>query len=118
MRKAVRFTVSATTSKAAPGTCSRALLTVPGPLTPTETADLHEYSGTISDIRSAVIDGNSVYYLYVLGVNAPDSGVVFRASAARIPLAPLLSVGDEITVIFRDADVAQYWTDAYDLTQF
>ena len=84
-------------------------------LTPTETAELHKYSGTIIDIRGAVIDGNSVYYLYVLGVNAPDSGVVFRASAARIPYAPLLSVGDEITVIFRDADVAQYWTDCWDI---
>ena len=35
MRKAVRLTVSATTSKGSPCTSSRALLTTPGPLTPT-----------------------------------------------------------------------------------
>ena len=76
---------------------------------PAETAELREVSGTIAEIRSAVIDGNTFYYLYL------SSGGIFRADASRIPVAPLLSVGDAVTISYRDVDVAQYWTDVWDI---
>ena len=73
-----------------------------------QTGELHEKSGVIAEIRSAVINGNSYYYLRFEG----DAGFSVRVSAADIPYAPLLSVGDAVTVLFRDGDVAQYWVDA------
>ena len=83
---------------------------------PADASELHEFTGVISDIRSAVINGNSVYYLYLRADGSPDSSnAVFRADASRIAIAPLLSVGDTVTVAYRDADVAQYWTDAADI---
>ncbi len=70
-------------------------------------------SGTITEIRSAVIGGSTYYYYYVRqsGMDAD----VFRASAADIPIAPLLSVGDRVTIRYRDTDVGQYWIDVYDV---
>ena len=76
-----------------------------------QSEELHEKSGTIAEIRTAVINGNSYYYLRFEGED--DFGV--RAGAAGIPYAPLLSVGDEVTVLYRDVDVGQYWVDAYDV---
>ncbi len=81
---------------------------------PADAAERHEFTGTISDIRSAVVNGNSVYFLYLRAGGGLDGGV-FRADASRIPIAPLLSVGDTVTVSYRDTDVAQYWTDAADI---
>ena len=78
-------------------------------LTPAE--ELHTRTGVIEEIRTAVIDGNSYYYLRFAG----ESAFSVRASAARIPYAPMLSVGDRVTVHYRDTDVGQYWTDAYDV---
>ena len=75
--------------------------------------ELHTITGVISDIRSAVIDGNTYFY-FSLRSGSLDGGVV-RASAAKIGVAPLLSVGDRVTVRYRDVDVGQYWIDAYDL---
>ncbi len=81
-----------------------------------EAAELHELSGVIGEIRSAVIDGNTYYYLYLHEVRSPSSSVgIVRVSAAKLPVAPLLSVGDEVTVAYRDVDVAQYWVDAFDV---
>ena len=54
-------------------------------------------TGTIAEIRSAVIEGTSVYYLRFEG----EDGFLVYASAATIPSAPLLNVGDSVTV---------YWT--------
>ncbi|MBO6267133.1 MAG: hypothetical protein J6M06_02755, partial [Synergistaceae bacterium] len=73
---------------------------------------LRSASGTISEIRSAVIKGNTQYYLRLDG----NSGGVFRASAADIPIAPLLNVGERVTVVYRDTGVGQFWTDAYDVS--
>jgi hypothetical protein len=81
---------------------------------PADAAERHEFTGTISDIRSAVVNGNSVYFLYLRAGGGLDGGV-FRADASRIAIAPLLSVGDTVTVSYRDTDVAQYWTDAADI---
>ncbi len=81
-----------------------------------EAAELHELGGVIGEIRSAVIDGNTYYYLYLHEVRSPSSSVgIVRVSAAKLPVAPLLSVGDEVTVAYRDVDVAQYWVDAFDV---
>ena len=80
---------------------------------PTETAELHEISGVIQEIRSAVIEGNTYFY-FSLRAGDTDGGIV-RASAATNLIAPLLSVGDEVTVSYRDVDVGLYWIDAYDI---
>ena len=81
---------------------------------PTETAELHEIAGVITEIRSAVIEGNTYFYF---SLRAGDTdGSIVRASAAKNLIAPLLSIGDEVTVRYRDEDVAQYWIDAYDIS--
>ena len=51
----------------------------------------------IAEIRSAVIEGTSVYYLRFEG---EDTFSVY-VSAAAVPLAPLLNVGDEIDVYWK-----------------
>ena len=80
---------------------------------PAEEAELHEQSGVIEDIRSAVIEGNTYFYFFLR--RGDTDGAVIRAGAAKNPIAPLLSVGDEIVVRYRDEDVAQYWIDAWEL---
>ena len=62
-----------------------------------EETDFQKMTGTIAEIRSAVIEGTSVYYLRFEG----EDGFLVYASAATIPSAPLLNVGDSVTV---------YWT--------
>ncbi len=76
--------------------------------------ELRSCSGVIDEIRSAVIDGNTCYYYY-LRVDGGRDVDIFRAGAAKLPLAPLLSTGDRVTVYYRDTDVAQYWIDACDI---
>ena len=60
-------------------------------------AELDQTRGVIDDIRSAVIEGTSVYYLRFEG---EDTFTVY-VSAATVPLAPLLNVGDEIIVYWK-----------------
>ena len=60
-------------------------------------AGLDQTRGVIDDIRSAVIEGTSVYYLRFEG---EDTFTVY-VSAATVPLAPLLNVGDEIIVYWK-----------------
>ena len=64
---------------------------------PAEEQELWETKGTIAEIRSAVIEGTSVYYLRFEG---EDSFSVY-VSAAQVPEAPLLNVGDTVTVYWR-----------------
>ena len=64
---------------------------------PAEDQTLQETKGTIAEIRSAVIEGTSVYYLRFEG---EDSFSVY-VSAAQVPEAPLLNVGDTVTVYWR-----------------
>jgi len=52
-----------------------------------------EHSGVLSDIRSAVLDGNSYYYLQLEG----DS-VYYSISAAASPVVVILNVGDRVTI--------------------
>ena len=49
------------------------------------------YSGVVSDIRSAVMDGNTVYFLQI-------DGVWYSGKAADTPELILLNVGDTVTV--------------------
>ena len=74
-------------------------------------SEKHELAGTIAEIRSAVVNGNTQYFLRFEGKNSFS----VRASADRIPYAPLLSVGDRVTVWYEDTDMGQYWIDAWDV---
>ena len=52
-----------------------------------------EVSGVIAEIRSAVMDGNTYYFLRLEG----DS-VFYTLSAAQNPIAVILNVGDTVTI--------------------
>ena len=57
--------------------------------------------GTIADIRTAVQDGNSVYYFQLIG-----SPTYYTITAVEQPLAVILSKGDQVTITYRGADGA------------
>ena len=59
-------------------------------------SDGNDYTGTIAEIRTAVMDGNSYYFIRLNEVPA-----FFRVSAAKNPLAVILNVGDEVKIGFR-----------------
>lgn len=63
-------------------------------LSGTETAD-----GTIAEIRSAVLDGNTVYFIRLVG-----SDMFYSISAVDQPLAVILSDGDQVTVTYRPGE--------------
>ncbi|MBM6924463.1 CvpA family protein [Pseudoflavonifractor phocaeensis] len=52
-----------------------------------------EISGTVSDIRSAVMEGNSYYFIQLEG-----DPVYYALSAAENPIAVILNVGDKVTI--------------------
>ena len=54
-------------------------------------------SGTVADVRSAVQDGNTIFY-----INLEGSGVYYSISAANAPEAVILNVGDEVTITYND----------------
>ena len=55
--------------------------------------------GTIADIRTAVQDGNSVYYIQLIG-NDP----YYSIAAADAPLAVILSTGDQVTITYHPGE--------------
>lgn len=58
-------------------------------------SDQEEVSGAIAEIRTAVMDGNSYYFLRLEG------GETFYAvSATENPLAVILNVGDQVTISY------------------
>ena len=59
-----------------------------------ETAD-----GTIADIRSAVLNGNTVYYIKLIG-----DDVYYSISAVDEPSVVILSNGDQVSVSYRAGD--------------
>lgn len=63
-------------------------------LSGTETAE-----GAIAEIRSAVLDGNTVYYIRLVG-----SDMFYSISAVDQPLAVILSDGDQVTVTYRPGE--------------
>ena len=55
--------------------------------------------GTIADIRSAVQDGNSVYYIKLIG-----NETYYSIAAADAPLAVILSSGDQVTINYHPGE--------------
>ncbi len=55
--------------------------------------------GTIADIRSAVQDGNSVYYVQLIGEET-----YYSITASAQPLAVILSKGDQVTITYRPGE--------------
>ena len=58
-------------------------------------SDQEEVSGAIAEIRTAVLDGNSYYFLRLEGED-----VFYAVNAAENPLAVILNVGDQVTVSY------------------
>ncbi len=65
-----------------------------GPISDTETV-----SGVILDIRSAVLDGTTYYY-----VSLADGDGYYRVSAAECEIAVILNVGDKVTVQYAKSE--------------
>ena len=62
-------------------------------VTSTEELPATEISGVIDDIRSAVLEGNTYYFLRLEWEDA-----YYSLSAAQNPIAVILNVGDEVTI--------------------
>ena len=58
-------------------------------------SDQEEVRGAIAEIRTAVLDGNSYYFLRLEGED-----VFYAVNAAENPLAVILNVGDQVTVSY------------------
>ena len=58
-----------------------------------------QVTGTIAEIRSAVVDGNTWYYLRL-----QDGTVYYAISAADDKNAVILSVGESVTITFTEGD--------------
>lgn len=52
-------------------------------------------TGALADIRSAVVEGNTIFYLQLKG-----SGVYYAISAADSPAAVILNAGDRVTITY------------------
>ena len=55
--------------------------------------------GAIAEIRSAVLDGNTVYFIRLMGDDA-----FYTISAVDQPLAVILSEGDQVTITYRPGE--------------
>ena len=64
-----------------------------GGITETEDVPQTEASGVIADIRSAVMSGNSYYFIRLEGEDT-----YYSLSAAANPIAVILNVGDRVTI--------------------
>ncbi|MEA4941882.1 hypothetical protein SDC9_73565 [bioreactor metagenome] len=58
-------------------------------------SDQKETSGTVAEIRTAVMDGNSYYFLRLEGEDT-----FYALSAAKNPLAVILNVGDRVSITY------------------
>ena len=74
-------------------------------------SDYRSVEGTIDEIRTAVVNGNSIYFLRFAG----NDTFTVRMSAAEVAYAPLLNVGDQVCVYFRDGYVSEFWIEASDV---
>ena len=70
-----------------------------------------EASGAVAEIRSAVLEGNTYYFVRLEGEE-----VFYALSAASNPLAVILNVGDQVTVSHAVADGTPAILDGYTLT--
>ena len=78
----------------------------------TQPGALASVEGTIEEIRTAVVNGNSIYFLRFAG----ESSFTVRMSAAEVAYAPLLNVGDHVRVAYREGYVTENWIEATDVT--
>lgn len=69
-------------------------ITVTEVLPEEDDSELENVSGVVTDLRSAVINGNTVYFLALEG----HEGVYYSISAGTEPMAVLLNPGDAVTV--------------------
>ena len=74
-------------------------------------ADTQEATGVLTDIRTAVIDGNSRYYLRLQG-----GSVYYVLSAADAPQVVTLNTGDRVTITHAASDTPASILDGYTLT--
>ena len=58
-------------------------------------SDQEEVSGAIAEIRTAVLDGNSYYFLRLEGQD-----IFYAVNAAENPLAVILNAGDQVTIVY------------------
>ena len=58
-------------------------------------SDQEEASGIVAEIRTAVLDGNSYYFLRLEGQE-----VFYAVNAAENPLAVILNAGDQVTITY------------------
>ena len=58
-------------------------------------SDQEEISGAIAEIRTAVLDGNSFYFLRLEGQDT-----FYAVNAAENPLAVILNAGDQVTIAY------------------
>ena len=58
-------------------------------------SDQEEVSGVIAEIRTAVLDGNSYYFLRLEGQDT-----FYAVNAAENPLAVILNTGDQVTIAY------------------
>ena len=79
----------------------------------TETEDLPqtEASGTVAEIRSAVLEGNTYYFIRLEGEE-----VFYALSAADNPTAVILNVGDQVTITHAASQEEASILDGYTLT--
>ncbi len=75
--------------------------------------DLESVVGTIAEIRTAVIEGTSYYYIRLDG----DVEFCWRVSAADAPYAPLLDVGDPIELYYIRGNAGVPWEERYGWTE-
>ena len=56
-------------------------------------------SGKVTDIRTAVIDGNSVYF-----IELDSSGVYYSLKASQQETVVIMNIGDEVTISYTDPE--------------
>lgn len=64
-----------------------------------EQVELLKVKGVVSDIRTAVIDGNSVYF-----IELDESGVYYSIKAADAENVVIMNIGDKVTVSYAESE--------------
>ena len=80
-------------------------------VTDTEELPQTEATGTVAEIRSAVLEGNTYYFIRLEGEE-----VFYALSAASNPMAVILNVGDRVTVTHAVSQEEAAILDGYTLT--
>ena len=80
-------------------------------VTQTEELPQTEASGTVAEIRSAVLEGNTYYFVRLEGEE-----VFYALSAADNPTAVILNVGDQVTITHAVSQEEASILDGYTLT--